>query len=304
MVVCDDLAVLTRPGADERRAEVAGVEDGGRGARARGRADRGARARSTAATCCRSGDASTSARGGRTNAEGIRQLRAHPRAARRARSSPCRLQGAAPEVGGDRAARRHVPRLPAESSTTRRPSRASSRCPRRRARTSSCSAAARCSWPRRRPRSGRAVRATSASTPVAVDIGEFEKLEGCVTCLSVLCWPGQLLEQRELEPARRCESRVERVPGRACRLGDHLCARRPRRPASPPSSRRPRTPRGCGRRPARRPRLERRLHLHRARPASRIVSRPPFTRSPLTKPEHVAAEGSSSSSWSRRAGAP
>ena len=77
VVVCGDLAVLARPGAPERRAEVAGTEEAVARARPRGRADRGARARSTAATSCRSARPSTSGRGGRTNGEGIRQLRRH-----------------------------------------------------------------------------------------------------------------------------------------------------------------------------------------------------------------------------------
>ena len=127
-------------------------------------------------------------RGGRTNAEGIRQLRAALGAAR-AHVVPVPLQRvlhlksavtALPDgtVVGSTAARRR----PAAS-------RRCAACPRRRARTSSCSAATGSSWRRPRPRRPSCSR-TSASTSVAVDIGEFEKLEGCVTCLSVLVGGG------------------------------------------------------------------------------------------------------------------
>ena len=120
------------------------------------------------------------------------QRRRHPRSCGRssARSAPRVVavpahQGAAPQVGRDRAARRHGHRLPAARRRPAASSPGSCRCPRSRAPTSCCSAsdrllmAADCSAhaPRCSP--------TSATEPVTVDISEFEKLEGCVTCLSV-----------------------------------------------------------------------------------------------------------------------
>jgi dimethylargininase len=76
MVVCDGLAVLSRPGAEERRAEVPGAEEvvrelGLEIARieAPGTLDGG--------DVLQIGDTVYVGRGGRTNGEGIRQLRAH-----------------------------------------------------------------------------------------------------------------------------------------------------------------------------------------------------------------------------------
>ena len=105
VAVFGDLAVLARPGAIERRAEIPATHDavGSLGlAVARTRT----RARSMAGTSCRWG---TRVRGPRrrTDAEGIRELR-------RLRlpgnvSSSCRAASrAAPEIGGDGAARRHL----------------------------------------------------------------------------------------------------------------------------------------------------------------------------------------------------
>ena len=183
MVVLDDLAVLTRPGAAERRAEVAGTE--ARGPRARPRVARiEAPGTLDGGDVLQVGTTVYVGRGGRTNAEGIRQLRARgdARAHRRARRAAPR---APPEVRGHRAARRHDRRrrpLPARHGAV--PDAAAS-CPRRPARTSSRSAAARSSWPPP-PRASAALLAGEGLDVVAVDIGEFEKLEGCVTCLSVL----------------------------------------------------------------------------------------------------------------------
>ena len=76
MVVCDGLAVLARPGAQERRAEVPAAEDAVRGlgleiARIEepGTLDGG--------DVLQIGETVYVGRGGRTNGEGIRQLRAH-----------------------------------------------------------------------------------------------------------------------------------------------------------------------------------------------------------------------------------
>ena len=56
----------------------------------------------------------------------------------------------------------------------------------------------------------------------------------------------ELLEQRQLQPCRALEPRVERVPRGARRLGDHGGARVGEQPASPRASRPPRGRRGCG----------------------------------------------------------
>jgi dimethylargininase len=76
MVVCGDLAVLARPGAPERRPEVAGAEAAVRELglevariEAPGTLDGG--------DVLQVGDTVYVGRGGRTNGEGIRQLRAH-----------------------------------------------------------------------------------------------------------------------------------------------------------------------------------------------------------------------------------
>ena len=119
------------PARPSARAEMAGAEEAVRALGLARRADRGRRARSTAATCSRSARPSTSGRGGRTNAEGIRQLRRRCSRRAAARSSPSRPRGAAPEVGGDRAAGRHGHRLPPLVDDPRVPG-ASSPCPRRR----------------------------------------------------------------------------------------------------------------------------------------------------------------------------
>ena len=76
MVVCDGLAVLSRPGAAERQAEVAGAEEAVRALgldveriQAPGTLDGG--------DVLQVGDTVYVGRGGRTNGEGIRQLRRH-----------------------------------------------------------------------------------------------------------------------------------------------------------------------------------------------------------------------------------
>lgn len=186
VVVCDDLAVLTRPGAPQRRPEVPGAEEAVRRAGLRvarieepGTLDGGdvLQVGNTAYVGC----------GGRTNGEGIRQLRRHLAAIGRTvvavplgrvlhlKSAVTALPDGTvlawpglvdtgvfpavrtpPEepgchvlpVGGDRV-------LIAASA----------------------------------PRTA-AMLADLGFTPVVVDISEFEKLEGCVTCLSVLIRSG------------------------------------------------------------------------------------------------------------------
>ena len=139
VVVCEDLAVLARPGAAARRAEVAGVAGilrslGLRTARIQepGTLDGG--------DVLQAGYTVYVGRGGRTNGEGIRQLRAL--------LAPLGRTVIAVPLGGDRvliaASAPHTAGLLGDL----------------------------------------------GFTPVVVDISEFEKLEGCVTCLSVLL-PGR-----------------------------------------------------------------------------------------------------------------
>jgi dimethylargininase len=183
LVVCDGLAVLTRPGATERQAEVAGAESAVRALgldiariEAPGTLDGG--------DVLQVGDRVYVGRGGRTNGEGIRQLRRH-RATRGRTVVPVALRAvlhlksavtalpdgtfiaadpdlvdaapfptlrAVPEEGGA-----HVV-LPGGGAVLMAMSA---------------------------PRSA-ALFEDLGFDVVAVDVGEFEKMEGCVTCLSVL----------------------------------------------------------------------------------------------------------------------
>lgn len=182
VVVVDGTAVLTRPGAPSRRDEVAGVENAVRTLglelgriEGSGTLDGG--------DVLQVGDRVYVGRGGRTNAEGIRQLRTlltphvrtvvpvqlvsvlHLKSA--VTALPDRTFLALPELleAGvfpptrpvDEEAGCHVVALDHEHVLI------SSSAPRTADRLSNL-----------------------GFTPVVVDIGEFEKLEGCVTCLSVL----------------------------------------------------------------------------------------------------------------------
>jgi dimethylargininase len=183
VAVFDDLAVLARPGAVERRPEVAGTDEV---------------VRSLGLEMARIEDPGTLdggdilqvgrtvyvGRGGRTNAEGIRQLRRH--AATRGRTVvPVRLRGvlhlksavtALPDgtfVAAD-------PSLfdPAPFPTMRLvPEEAGSHVVLTGGGTVVMAASA--------PRSAEMLDDLGFDV-VTVDIGEFEKREGCVTCLSVL----------------------------------------------------------------------------------------------------------------------
>ena len=186
VVVCEDLAVLARPGAAARRAEVAGVAGilrslGLRTARIQepGTLDGG--------DVLQAGYTVYVGRGGRTNGEGIRQLRAL--------LAPLGRTVIAVPLGNVLHLKSAVtalpdgtflllPRLvPAELFPAVRPV----------AEDGGCHVV---------PLGGdRVLIAASAPhtagllgdlgfTPVVVDISEFEKLEGCVTCLSVLL-PGR-----------------------------------------------------------------------------------------------------------------
>ena len=183
MVVCDGLAVLTRPGAEERRGEVAGAEAAVRELglevariQAPGTLDGG--------DVLQVGDTVYVGRGGRTDGEGIRQLRRH--LAPHGRTVvPIPLKAVLHLKSA-------VTALPDGTLIAADPGLVDS-----------------APFPTLRlvPEEGGAhvvligggtvLMATSAPRSaalfedlgfdvVAVDVGEFEKMEGCVTCLSVL----------------------------------------------------------------------------------------------------------------------
>ncbi|SBT37347.1 dimethylargininase [Micromonospora auratinigra] len=183
VVVCADLAVLTRPGAPERRPEVAGTEKAVRAVglevvriEAPGTLDGG--------DVLQVGSTVYVGLGGRTDAEGVRQLAAH--LATRGRTVvPVPLR----EVLHLKSAVTALPdgtllALPElfDATALRQPVRPVDE-------EAGChvvplgdglvllAASA--------PRTAALV-ADLGFTPVVVDISEYEKLEGCVTCLSVL----------------------------------------------------------------------------------------------------------------------
>jgi dimethylargininase len=186
LVVCGDLAVLARPGAAERRAEVAGTEEAVRAlglALARieepGTLDGG--------DVLRVGTTLYAGRGGRTNAEGIRQLR-RLAATRGFTVAPVPLHAvlhlksavtALPDgtlIAADPSVLDTSP-FPALRSV---PEEAGSHVILLGDGTVLMAASA--------PRSAELFDDLGFDV-VAVDIGEFEKMEGCVTCLSVLVQP-------------------------------------------------------------------------------------------------------------------
>jgi dimethylargininase len=182
VVVCADLAVLTRPGALSRRAEVPGVAEvieslGLRTARieAPGTLDGG--------DVLQAGPAVYVGRGGRTNGEGIRQLRAL--------LAPLGRTVIAVPLGEVLHLKSAVTALPdgtflvlpelvpAGLFPAVRPVSEEAGChvvPLGGDRVLIAASA---------PRTA-ALLDDLGFTPVVVDISEFEKLEGCVTCLSVL----------------------------------------------------------------------------------------------------------------------
>ena len=121
--------------------------------------------------------------GGRTNASGVEQLRT-ALAGHRVEVVPVpvtkvlHLKSAVTALPDGT---RH--RLSARSSTTRRCGPSSSPCQRSRAPTSCCSAAV-VLMSAAAPRTAQLLAARGHDV-TTVDISEFEKLEGCVTCLSV-----------------------------------------------------------------------------------------------------------------------
>ena len=183
MVVCDGLAVLARPGAEERRDEVAGAEEAVRELgldvariEAPGTLDGG--------DVLQVGATVYVGRGGRTNGDGIRQLRRH--LAPRGRTVvPVPLHAvlhlksavtALPDgtlIGADPAL------IDAAALPTLRavPEEGGSHVVLLGGDTVLMAASA--------PRSAELFDDLGFDV-VVVDVGEFEKMEGCVTCLSVL----------------------------------------------------------------------------------------------------------------------
>ena len=186
VVVCDDLAVLARPGAEARRPEVTAVATlagslGLRTARieAPGTLDGG--------DVLQAGPVVYVGRGGRTNGEGIRQLRALlAPLGRTVVAVPLRrvlhLKSAVTALP-DGTFLLLPDLVPAELFPAVRPVAEESGChvvPLGGDRVLIAASA---------PRTA-ALLEDLGFTPVVVDISEFEKLEGCVTCLSVLL-PGR-----------------------------------------------------------------------------------------------------------------
>jgi dimethylargininase len=181
LVVFDDLAVLTRPGAPQRRGELPGAQAAAEALGLRvvhieppGTLDGG--------DVLQVGETVYIGRGGRTNAEGIRQLRALT--GRRTVPVPLKavlhLKSAVTALpDGTFLVLPHL--VPAELFGAVRVVDEESGC-------------------HVVPLGGDAVLIAASAPrtaetlvdlgfdPVIVDIGEFEKLEGCVTCLSVLLW--------------------------------------------------------------------------------------------------------------------
>jgi dimethylargininase len=182
VVVCEDLAVLTRPGAPARRAEVAGVASiacsvGLRTARIEepGTLDGG--------DVLQAGHTVYVGRGGRTNGAGIRQLRALlAPLGRTVIAVPLRgvlhLKSAVTALPDGTFLL--LPQLvPAGLFSAVRPVEEEAGChvvPLGGDRVLIAASA---------PRTAEFLD-DMGFTPVVVDISEFEKLEGCVTCLSVL----------------------------------------------------------------------------------------------------------------------
>ncbi|MGC1212867.1 MAG: dimethylargininase [Micromonospora sp.] len=183
VVVCDGLAVITRPGAPQRRPEIPGTEKAVREAglqvvriEAPGTLDGG--------DVLQVGTTVYVGRGGRTNGEGIAQLRAHLETRGRTvipvplrdvlhlKSAVTALPDgtllALPELFDATALRHPVRTVDEEAGCHVVP-------------LGSDLVLLAASAPRTA-----ALVADLGFTPVVVDIGEYEKLEGCVTCLSVL----------------------------------------------------------------------------------------------------------------------
>jgi dimethylargininase len=182
VVVCADLAVLTRPGAPARRAEVAAVASmaGRLGLRAAAIREPGTL---DGGDVLQAGDTVYVGRGGRTNGAGIRQLRALlAPLGRTVIAVPLRnvlhLKSAVTALPDGTFLL--LPQLvPAGLFPAVRPVDEEAGChvvPLGADRVLIAASA---------PRTAELLD-DIGFTPVVVDISEFEKLEGCVTCLSVL----------------------------------------------------------------------------------------------------------------------
>jgi dimethylargininase len=182
VVVCEDLAVLARPGAAARRGEVAGVASmtGRLGLRTAAIQEPGSL---EGGDVLQAGDAVYVGRGGRTNGAGIRQLRELlAPLGRRVIAVPLRnvlhLKSAVTALPDGTFLL--LPQLvPAGLFPAVRPVDEEAGChvvPLGADRVLIAASA---------PRTAELLD-DLGFTPVVVDIGEFEKLEGCVTCLSVL----------------------------------------------------------------------------------------------------------------------
>ena len=182
VVVYRNVALIARPGAESRRAETAGVEE----AVARlgcsvnwiwepGTLDGG--------DVLKVGDTIYVGRGGRTNAAGVQQLRGRVRAARRAGRGRTGEQGAASEVGGHRAAGRNRHRARAAGGHPV-PLPALPAVPEESGAHVVLLGGGKLLMAASAPKTAELL-ADLGHEPVVVDISEFEKLEGCVTCLSV-----------------------------------------------------------------------------------------------------------------------
>jgi len=186
VVICEDLAVLTRPGAPARRAEVAAVAQTIRSLGLRtavieapGTLDGG--------DILQVGDTVYAGRGGRTNGEGIRQLRSL--------LAPLARTVVAVPLGNVLHLKSAVTALPDGTFLLLPELVPAGLFPALRPVTEEAGSHV-------VPLGGdRVLIAASAPrtaellgdlgfTPVVVEISEFEKLEGCVTCLSVLL-PGR-----------------------------------------------------------------------------------------------------------------
>jgi len=186
VVICEDLAVLTRPGAPARRAEVAAVAQTIRSLGLRtavieapGTLDGG--------DILQVGDTVYAGRGGRTNGEGIRQLRSL--------LAPLARTVVAVPLGNVLHLKSAVTALPDGTFLLLPELGPAGLFPALRPVTEEAGSHV-------VPLGGdRVLIAASAPrtaellgdlgfTPVVVEISEFEKLEGCVTCLSVLL-PGR-----------------------------------------------------------------------------------------------------------------
>jgi dimethylargininase len=183
LVVCGELAVLTRPGAPERLPEVAGAEEAVRALglelariEAPGTLDGG--------DVLRVGTTLYVGRGGRTNAEGIEQLRRLV--------EPHGFEVVAVALDGVLHLKSAVTALPDGTVIAADPSLLDASCfPNLRAVPEEAGSHVvllggnRVLMAASAPRTAELFRDWGFDV-TAVDIGEFEKMEGCVTCLSVL----------------------------------------------------------------------------------------------------------------------